>query len=746
MRMIDSSLYLTYTELSVYGFSESFLWKACNEHRNGSRKSYANTPDPDDARICLVQYNSIPSQTRQDKGMPEESELIASQVIPSLIQRSHEVLDFYKAPNLPQAIRDHASEFQTAVAYLDWVAPASLTFARSYGFEGVDPLYTAVIRLMLAEKLSIWNITNLDRFKRKLSPFKKWSKNPSEITRKQALNSLVSKQFGKKNAAKVLANDPQTEEMQSAIVIIYSDPIKFTINETYIKYLEKAAQQFQLYQHTKGKEGWDKRCFITEQTVANFLHREEIQQVWFAPRHGDKVAKDVYERNTKRLPASFSNAKWVMDGTPLHRYFQSEDSVFNRVHVYFILDEASWYVLGVGISLIGETSGQVLQALRAASQRVGIILGDEKLYVPFEVQTDNSSANQSFQVKEAIRLMGATHRPAGVGNSKSKIVEPFNKHFFARWMKFRKGFTGSMGMSTKLDNKINQEVLTKAVVKKELPDLLQTLNELQEDVQHWNNDRTWNNAGVPEQDRKSPFEKFKASLQTTADRQKTISEHLGVEAFYYMPTRAKQVKDVSGSKRKMKTIHIPQEYKYTNSGITVERQNPFDGKKIKINLDVPDPDFNSRYISSKFTLKIEPLNYDHAYLFKDGKPVLDQEGKWIKAINRELFHSAMADHTEGEAKRLAEHEQIKKDQKALTVSRFELHALRAKKLGLEVGKIENPRLFGQKEVTDGLKIAASEQLVNPNRYHLEKDQEHEHEELEIPTEEKDSPSFNRFAL
>lgn len=723
MKMINGILHLSISELEAFGFTKEFLYKVTKEYRDGARRSYSNLLDPEDNRISMVQYNTIPQATHESKKLPLESELVASQLIPSLISVSHEVLEYFMRPSNPKSVRAQAPQYQRAVAYLDWVAPATLSFAKQYGFPGVDPLYSAVIRLMLAEKLQVWQITNLDRFKRKISPFKKWAKTQDPADRTDALKSLISKSFGKQNAAKVVAKDRQAEEIQSALVVVYSDPKKFTINETYLTYSKLAIEQYQLYTTTDKKEGWDERCFITEQTIANFLYKEDIKQLWYAKRHGEKVAKDVYERNTKRIPASYANAKWIMDGTPLHRYFQSEDSVWNRVHVYFIIDGYSWCILGVGVSLIGETTGQVLQAMRAAAQHVGWIQGDNELYAPFEFQTDNSSANQSAQVKEAISLIGAVHRPAAVGNSKAKKVEPFNMHFFARWMKFRDGFTGSMGMSNKLDKKINQEALTKAVTKKQLPDLTRTLEELQQDVQHWNNDRTWNNDGVPEADRKTPYEKYHESLQATAERQRKISEHLAIEAFYYQPTKAKQVADESKSARAKKTIHIPQEYKFTNNGIQVERKSPFDGKAIKINLDVADPDFNSRYIGSRFTLKIEPLNYDHAYLFLDGQPVLDRAGKWVKAVNRDLFHEALADHTEGEAKRLAEHEAIKPAQKALTVSRFELHALTAKKLGIESGKIANPHLFGQKEYTDGLKIAASEQLLPGNRILIEAEQE-----------------------
>lgn len=740
MKMIDGKLYMTFSDLMTLGFSESFLWKATHEARTGKKKSYLNIPDPDDARICLVQYDTIPSQTRQEKGLPEEAELIASQVIPSLITRSHEVLDFFKSPQHPQPVREAAEQYQTTVAYLDWVAPATVSFARRYGFAGVDPLYSAVMRLLLSEKLHVWQITNLDRFKRKISPFKKYAKTNDPADRTEALQSLVSNRFGKKNAAKVKALDKQGEEIRSALIIIYSDPVKFTLHETYLKYMEIAVKQFQLYQSSNKKEGWDQRCFITEQAVADYLLDTEVQQVWYAKRHGEREARNKFERSTKRLPASFANAKWIMDGTPLHRYFMDGTSAYNRVHVYFVMDAYSWAIIGVGVSLIGETAGQVLQALRSASQRVGWEAGDNKLYVPHEVQADNSSANQSFQVKEAVRLIGSAYIPPKVENAKAKKVEPLNKHFFARWMKYRTGFTGSMGMSTELNNKVNQEELTRAIAKKELPDLRQTLIDLQEDVENWNNDRSWNNDGIPQEHWLSPMEKYKASLIEHADRQRTISEHLEVEALYYMPTKAKQVKDESKAKRAMKTIHIPQEYTYSNAGIQIDRKSPFDGKTIRIELDVPDPDFNARYIGSKFTLRIEPLNYDHAYLFQDGKPVLDAAGNWVKAVNKELFHEALADHTEGEAKRLHAHEQIKKDQKAIAVSRYELHTLQAKALGIETGKITNPRLAFQKETTDAIKIEHSERLLNGHRYQIEA------EPVPVEPAKTESPKLNRYEL
>lgn len=710
MRILDQRLYLSITELNGYGFSKDFLYTSCKEYRQGKKKSYENLLDPSDNSICLVSFDSIPEATRLEKRLPSKAELISQGLIKDQLNKDPMALDFYL--NNPHT-NSRARQYQLAAAYLMYAAPATVSFARGMGFPGVDGLYTTVMDMMLKEEFDFWHLTNLDRFKRKLSPFKSAIKQPEngELYQK-ALGSLVSGKYGLKNAAKVVSTDNQSEEIKAALIKIYADPRKFSIQDTELAYLKIAARKYEEWQQSGGKSGWDHKCFISGQTISNFLYDPENQQIWFAKRHGKAEAKNKFERNTKRIAATYANAKWVIDGTPLHRYFQDGDSAYNRVHIFFVMDEHTWCILGVGISLTGESHGQVLQALRAASQNAGIMAGDNQLYVPYEIQSDNSSANQHDAVLASYEVIGTHHRPAAVGNSKSKVVEPLNKHFFARWMKFREGFTGSMGMSTALDNKVNPDALTVTVRKKQLPDLVKTLEQLQEDVNGWNNDRSWKNADVPEADRLSPMEKYKTSLEATQAKQKTITESLSIEAFYYQPTKAKQVKDESKKSRQSKTIHIPQEYQYTNNGIKVDRISPMDGRQIKMEFDVPDPLFNERNIGKKFTLRIEPLNYDHAYLYQDGKPVMDAQGNRVKAVNKDMFHSALADHQEGEAKRLNEHEEIKKDQAKLAVSRFEYFDMKAKTAGIEEGDIINPRLFGQKEVSDPLKIAATERLVN----------------------------------
>ena len=735
MKLIEGQIYVTIEELESYGFSKAFIWKVTSEYRNGQRPSYANIPDPEDKRKCLISYDSIPAVSKLEKSIPSKTDMVAQGMIKDRLVMDVEVMDFF---TVTAVTFSKARQYQRVTAYLMLAAPVTVSTAREMGFPNVDGYYTTVMDLMLKEKFDIWHISNLDRFKRRLSPFKKYVKTPTQSHFKAALSSLISKKFGRKNAAKVLSDNAQAKQMQGVMVKIYADPRKFTLQDAYTTYLRFATKKYQEYKDSNGKAGWDEKCFVTEQTMANFLYEPAVQQAWYAYRHGEAEWRNRYEMVTKRLPASYANAKWVIDGTPLHRYFQDGDSAFNRVHVFFVMDECTWCILGVGVSLNGESSGQVLQALRAAAQNAGAFMGDERLYIPFEVQSDNSSANQSYAVQSAFQEIGAVHRPARVGNSRSKVVEPLNKHFFARWMRFREGFTGSMGMSTKIDNKINQERLTEIVKKKQLPDLNTTLLQLQEDVNNWNNDRTWKNADVAEEDRKSPLEKYRKSVAATQEKQKTISEGLSVRAFYWMPTKAKQVKDESNSSRKSKTIHIPQQYKYSNNGIKVDRISPMDGKRITMEFDVPVPGFNADNVGKLFSLRIEPLNYDHAYLFVDDKPVTDEEGNWIKAINKEMFHSAVADHTEGEMKKVMEHQDKKKDQKLLTKSRFETFDMEALTSGIGKGDIINPRLFGQKEVTDALKIAASEKLVNGSKYHLEEPLEVEEE---VPVKK---PTIKRY--
>jgi len=732
MRIIDSKIFFTWDDLTKHGFSESFLWKVTSEFRSGNRPSYHNIPDPSDNRFCLISYDGIPEKTRLEKGVPTKTELVKQGLIKGQLQTDTKALAFFlDNPHTYQWAKD----YQIIAAYLMYAAPATVTFARELGFSGVDGFYQTIIDLMQAEKFEAWNISNLDRFKRKISPFKKAFKSRLEPDFKAALSNLVSKKFGLKNAAKVVSKGRQSEEIKGVLIKIYADTKKYSIEDTHLTYMHIAKRKFEEYTTSNGLLGWNDKCFITGQTIANFLYDPSIQQVWYGIRHGNGEYKDKFERVTKRIPATYGNAKWVIDGTPLHRYFQDGDSAFNRVHVFFVMDENTWCILGVGISLIGESSGQILQALRAASHNAGIIAGDEKLYSPYEIQSDNSSANHYEAIKKAYDVIGSVHRPSRVGNSKAKVAEPLNKHFFARWMKFRTGFTGSMGMSTDINNKVNQDRLTEIVRKKQLPDLKKTLSQLQEDVNNWNNDKSWKNKDVAEAERLSPLEKFRESLLATQDKQKTITEGQSIEAFYWMPTNAKQIKDTTKKSRQSQTIHIPQEYTFTNKGFKITRKSPLDGKDIKMDFDVIDPSFNEKHIGQKFSLRIEPLNYDHAYIYSEGKPVVDQGGNRVKAINKEMFHSALADHQEGEAIKLDQHEAIKKQQTQISAGRFAEYDLLANQAGVKDADMINPRLFGQKEMSDPIKIAASERLVNNPRYSIE--------ELE-PEPEKKKATISRF--
>jgi hypothetical protein len=738
MKMINGNLYLSISEMESMGFSKTFLYTATKEYRKGQRKSYANMLDPDDNSISLVSYDSIPESTRIEKAMPGKADLISSHVIKDMIKKDPDARAFYL--DIPHA-HPKASEYQTTVSYLDFVAPATLTFARSLGYDGVDPLYQTIMQLMLQEKLSVWQITNLDRFKRKLSPFKAYFKNPTEQARKKALNSLVSKQYGKKNAAKIKSDDQQAKEMRAVILNIYADPKKYSVEDTHLIYTNIAKKKYQEYIDSKGKEGWNEKCFVTAQTLHNVLQDPANKQVWFLSRFGGKVYKNTYEPNTKTLAASFAFAKVVIDGTPLHRYYMDHNSVFQRVHVYFVLDEYSWCILGVGISLKGENSGQVLQALRASCQNAALFAGiADKAYIPLEVLSDNSAPNSSYVVKNAYEVMGTIDMRASVGNAKAKRVEPFNRHFNSRWLKYHKGFTGSM-MSTDKNNQVNEEELQKLVRSKDLPTLEETLRELQDDVQNWNHDRSWKNEGVAEELRRSPIEKFRDSFLKTLDRQRELTPTMDIEAFYWTPAKAVQVPDThAGTSRKMRTVYQPTVYQYTNNGFRIQRKSPLTGEDLNLEFDIVDPEFNARYIGQEFTLKIEPNSSDHAYLYQNGRPVCDDQGNRIKAERKEVIHAATADRVEGEGKRLAAKQQAKKAQKQLVKSRLEDIKQEVKAIGITESDIINPRLFGMKDHIDRVKIARAEALVNSRQ---------ELAEPEIKDEvepKKESETINRYEL
>ncbi|MEO1255985.1 MAG: transposase family protein, partial [Bacteroidota bacterium] len=410
MRLVDRHIYLNWEELTHFGIPQATLKSGVDRNRKGAT-SYINQKLDGRNYIELI---SIPEDTRIAHNIPTEEELlqeIQTAKLKDLYRVDEKCFDIYF--NSPE--KENAQDLSELAAWFMLCAPMKLRKAKDYGYSSVDGFYQDVINLTISSQLK-GSVTNLRIFKNKLKPFKAYFKDyPTHfrsdhpdyfLTSHQihpqyesALRSLISKKHGMKNAARLeskSANDKQAEEMQALILSAYSNPMKLNFEQVWAGYMHEAAKMMRLHEETNGSEGWDKRCEISKQTMKNWLYKPEIRQMWYPKRHGKKPAADLFKVVTKRKVASFANAKWVIDGTPIPMYFSHNGHNYNRLNAFIVLDEYSWAVIGYALDF-SENSENVIKALRKACKLTNCM--------PYEIQSDNASAITGDRGRKAIEAI-----------------------------------------------------------------------------------------------------------------------------------------------------------------------------------------------------------------------------------------------------------------------------------------------------------------------------------------------------
>lgn len=722
-----------------------------SRYRRGLGKSWVNWENPEYRSERIIDYATVPSTTREKYELPELEELkktCAAEILEQRLRYDDEA-QLYFEQNHP-CIYEIADDHARLASWLMMVAPIGTKEAKQMGFRNIDDLYLKVIELLVNRAWPFKVSSNLQYFRKHvLGPFrrlffegkKQRTDHYQNDEYRSALDTLVSSKYGNKNRAKINGNenqDRQVLEMQAEVIRIYANgQIKLNVEETW--------KAFNLFAKDKVSAGdWvaDKASFKKD-AMHNFLYRPEIKQQWYKKRHGNREYRRKFDRNTQREMISMANAKWVIDGTPWHRYYVWDGYAYARINVFVVLDAYSWAVIGVYISK-NENSDQVMGALRNACLYSGTLMGEEQRgFRPHEVQSDNSAPIKSWHTQHAIEVISQKNVPAKPGNAKSKMVEPFFKHFNSRVLKFRPGFTGSIEMTRTLDNRVNPDALMAQLKGGLVPNEKQMMAEMWEDFEAWNNDRSWNNADVPEHLRKSPIEKYRESVAATIDQQLRFTPEMDVKAFWFSPGKMVQIPDTSASKRKMVSVFKPQLYSFTNNGFQIDRKHHLTGEKVKVTFDVPNAEFNASYIDERFMLKIHPETMDKAYLFyEDYRPVVDLDNNRIIATPKEKQTGSFYDRIEGDAKRLAEHEQIKKDQQEIVkgrLNRYEQVSAEMGRLGKPITRID---VYGGKDSENDFKIGMMEDLANSE---LGMDKVPlTIEEAAVPDESKPR-KFNRYA-
>ncbi len=632
MKILSNIVYL---ELSDFPESaHEYLFTAMKRARNGEANSYMNIPDPSDARKKLIYYDSVPKSALEKHKIGDKEAITTAnrhKNITDQIKIDTTDLDFYL--NIPKA-NPLATEYADIASWHKWCAKDALAYSRENGFASVDQLYEICIGLMNARNWRTWKIKNLRKFKDSIKPFKDALK--GNFSKEDALQSLISAKFGTCNAGKLVI-EPAA---QALLVQLYSDPKKLSFTQTFMMY------RLQAVQHVEAGK-WSDKTIITEATIENYLKRPDVEQTWYLGRHGLQAWRRKFDHINKRIPATFANAKWVIDGTAIPLYYQEGKNAYARLNAFVVLDEHSWCVLGFMVSH-SENSEQVIKSLQMACTLNKVL--------PHQIQFDNSAAIKSVRTQMVIEKIAKYGTPTQVGNARAKVIEPFFKQLFARILKFEDGYAFSPVMGKTLDSAQNRDALQVQIKAGLIPQgRASAIDHFIEVLNTWNK-HTFNGLS-------SPLAKYRKSMEDTSELQRPFTHMMEVDAFWTMAGDFGKVEIIEDGKKKIATHFKAEEFTYNNWGLRLQIDN------VKHDFDTMDAAWWSKSIGEKFNVKYDPTNIDRVYLYQNGKPVADENGKFVCLKNKEVYHSAIADHKEGEMAAIHSANNLRKEHKKQVIQR-----------------------------------------------------------------------------
>lgn len=701
----DNIVYMSLKELSRYGFTDEFLRTRTKENRQGLTDHYQHIKEtdpsqPSSRQVTLIAYDSIPEQTRLQKGMPSREDLITQYKQTSLLQltgiNTHAYQFYLKQQEIKdtkEATREHIAKGKAEqVHLLTAIANFKTREVTLRGFKNKDEFYlcaiNAINRISKDRGWYKWKCTTLAGFRKRLKPFQQLVKR--KISAEEAYKSLINGRVGN-------SNREQTNDDQKALLVQlyaglyrinnghdYDSNSKLNLEQVWDIYTRKAKEMIALGH-------WDDRCLISPSAVRYFLHHPKIRPLWFEARHGFQEYRNIYEPVTFRQRPTFANALWVIDGTPSHRYFQHGDQGrYFRFDLFPVLDAHSWCVLGFFMNETEDTEA-VLGALRSACMVSGTM--------PHQILYDNSSAIRSYRAQEAIDKISIVHFPTTAGNARSKIIEPFFKMFNQEVQKLRPGYTANPFALT-LTNRPNREALARMVKSKELPLAEHAIQQAIEDLTIWNNKPRKSLGGL------SPWQAYKQSVDLTSSKQRQFTETFDIEAFWTMPGEHKKIRTMEGGKPRMVSTFKAHEFEFTNRGIEITI------KGNRLAYDIEDPEFRRLNIGQRFTVRYEPNperwtnnQPDKLLLYRQGAPV-QWNGEHLALAPKELVPMAVADYLPGSAARIRQLQENKKKQRALVRREFDGLIERTLRNGTFTDVITE-NAFDKKVLND-----ATEQIMN----------------------------------
>lgn len=276
------------------------------------------------------------------------------------------------------------------------------------------------------------------RLKEKLEEFKK-----------DGYSSLVSDNFGNKKAVKV--KDDNQEALLRTLLRDHR-----TLDNEQIAVIYNAVAKIQQFPE------------LTASTIGNY--RKKWNLLVMAGTKGEKGFDNKIAMHVKRSAPTSPMLFWTVDGWDAELLYQKSVTTLkgantttyhNRLTMVVVLDPSVKYPVGYAIGT-HENADLIKAALRNAVQHTEELFGAK--HKVLQIQADNYAKKEMTSFYE---FVSDKFTPAKVGNAKSKVIEPWFKHFNKTYCQLAPNWSGQ-GVKSKVQP--NDEYLNK--IRHSFPDEL----------------------------------------------------------------------------------------------------------------------------------------------------------------------------------------------------------------------------------------------------------------------------------
>ena len=433
------SLKVTFSQISSHLNEQQSksLYETFNKGIKRFRKkgcgSWSHIDNPADRREVLIDYDSIPAATIAKYNIPSKQEFFnrlkeaqGSELRwkQSLIETAHSSLadliplddavikTWYierlssLQPSNPEMWKRVVRDYTRLALWMKFIVSADKNSIKTYGFNSLPEFYNHCCELIKKEDLHNFGVNNYVSFLRKIKPFKTWLESAAtdgyqEEAKRAALESLVSKKFGKAN------NIKRSEWHINQIVKLVrfgNQPKSITLFND----LNLEAKR----RHKEEVSYETLRTWLNETAIKNRLALvNDGRMKW--------MNNKMFAITTEG--ASAPDVLWFGDGETLELFWYDGKQT-RRENYCVVMDDFSRKIVGWARGT--ESHDTVYRSVKNAIEH--------NKTVAWQFKTDKGPGYKGTIIEDFFDSVfggGYNHTPAATGRARSKAIEPMFARF-----------------------------------------------------------------------------------------------------------------------------------------------------------------------------------------------------------------------------------------------------------------------------------------------------------------------------